>query len=172
MSKTKPSIQKQIDQVKIWLTEGLTTQQIENKFTQIYTSLHYSKKTIANRIKLAKDTTQPLLDESFKQTDTDILEREKAAQKRLQEAHLGMVEFNAGLVEDILKVMKEQEIANNPLPYLTAFKTAQKAGLILKDLNPIIRLERGLPNVISKNENLNTDTQYIIKTNLNEKETE
>ena len=35
----KPEIQKQVNQVKIWLSQGLTTGQIENKFTQIYTNL-------------------------------------------------------------------------------------------------------------------------------------
>jgi hypothetical protein len=169
--KTKPAIQKQIDQVKIWLNEGLTTGEIQKRFTQTYPDFPNSEKTIDNRIKEAKLQAQPLLDESFKKTDIDILEREKVAQKRLHEAHLGMVEFTAGLAEDILKVMREQDIANNPLPYLTALKTAQKAGLILKDLNPIIRLERGLPNVISKNDNLNTEKQYIINTNLNVDET-
>jgi hypothetical protein len=161
--KIKPAIQKQINQVKIWLIEGLTTQQIENKFAQIYTDLHYSKKTIANRIKQAKLQTQPLLDDDSKKIDIDILKREKEAKKRIKNAYIAMVEFQAGIMEDLAMVMAN---TNDPLKYLVALKTAQKNGVQIKDLASSLRLENGLPNVISKNENQTSITEYKVESNL------
>lgn len=150
----KPSIQKQINQVKIWLSEGLTREEILQKFTKIYKG---NTKTIDNRIKEAKKQLPALLDRQTQEIDSNILEREKKARERIKKAYIGIVEFQAGLAEDILKVVSQQVEGKNDLAYLTALKTAQKAGLQLKDLSPMLRLENGLPSVVSKNENENVN---------------
>jgi len=150
MSNKSIAIQKQINQVKIWLSKGLTTQEIENKFAQIYIDLHYSKKTIANRIREAKLQAPPTLDDETSEVDAEVLEREKEAKKRIKEAYLGMIELQAGIMEDLAKVIATTK---DPLKHLVALKTAQKNGVQIKDLASSLRLENELPNQIAKNEN-------------------
>jgi hypothetical protein len=153
----KPAIQKQVNQVKIWLSEGKTTGKIINLFAENYGELRYSKKTIENRIRQAKESTPPLIQKETDKIDTEILEREKKAQELIKQAHIDLVEFLAGAVQDVVKIAKEKK----RLSYLSALKTAKSSGFDLEKVMPAIRLENGLPNSINNNNNnnnnLNTD---------------
>jgi len=149
----KPAIQKQVNQVKIWLSQGSTTGEIQKKFTQTYPNLPNSRKTINNRIKQAKEDTQPLIDKQTAIIDTNILQREKKAQELIKQAHIDLVEFLAGAVQDVVKIAKEKK----GLSYLSALKTAKSSGFDLEKVMPAIRLENGLPNSINNNNNKNED---------------
>ena len=152
MSKTSPAIQKQIDQVKIWLTNGLTREEICKQFSKTFKNFQFTDRTVDNRIKQAKLQAQPILDKSSKMIDSKILEREIEAQERLKKAHINAQEILAGGIEDFIKIVEEQKKAGNSLAIFSAQKTAKQSGLDLKDWLAMLRLERGQPNTISQND--------------------
>ncbi len=155
------AIQKQIDQVKIWLSQGLTREEICKNFSKTFKNFQATDRTIDNRIKQAKKQAQPIIDKGTEKVDSKILEKEKKALNELTRARIKAQIFLSNTINEIVdygEALKKKD--PNDLSYLQVFKTANKSGFNFEKILPAVRLEEGLPNTINKNENINKNVSY------------
>ena len=154
----KPAIQKQVNQVKIWLSDGLTTEQIRKEFAKKYENLRLADRTIDNRIKQAKESTPPLIQKETDKVDSKILQNEKEALNELTKARTRAQDFLTATINEIVEYGEKLKKENpKDLSYLKVFKTANKSGFSFEKILPLIRLEEGLPSSINNNNNKNED---------------
>lgn len=156
---TKPSIQKQINQVKIWLSNGLTTEKIIEKMADAGGDWRLSVRTVERRIQEAKDSLPDpsKSDESIK-VDKQVLSEAERAKNELTEARTRAQNFLTATINEIVDYAEKLKKENpKDLSYLQVFKTASKSGFSFEKILPLIRLEEGLPNTISKQENQQLD---------------
>jgi hypothetical protein len=141
--------QEQINQITIWLNEGLSREEILQKAAESY---NLKTRTIDKRLNKAREQSESIMEEAKQNVQKRLQAKVESSQERIVQAHLDFQEFLAGIASDISNTAKEQLNSQNPRPFLTTLKTMSKSGLYLKDLQNSLRLEAELPNSYQKQE--------------------
>jgi hypothetical protein len=156
--------QQQINLIKKWLAEGMSRKKIHIEIKEYFP---ISTRTIDLRLKEAKKNLPDLLEQAKQKTEEEIVDQVSANRKNYISLVSEVQKVFRGVISDMQTLAEKGETSQKDFPYLTAFSTATKAGVPLRDLLLLLKNESGNSTEKQKeNNNIN------INNNVNQAEVE